>query len=150
MQDKTDIKFALDVAKKFKHVFLCTETFRIPNVSTSNLEKLKEAQNIVMLPNTTINKIILEENQLKAVELSSYSTVTCSAIFVKTKSTPEIDFIPNSLIQRTDTSLLVTDTSSESLLVPKFYATGNCASKSTKQMFINMINNIKKDFEEVI
>lgn len=149
-KDKSDAKFTLDVAKKFKHVFLCTETFQIPDVSTSNLKKLQEAPNIVMLPNTAVNKIILEEDQLKAVELTNYSTVTCSAIFVKTKSTPEIDFIPKNLVQRTDDNFLVTDAANESLVVPKFYATGNCAVKSTKQMFINMINAIKKDFEEVI
>ncbi len=149
-KDKTDAKFALDVAKKFKHVFLCTDTFQLPDLTACTAKKLQETANIVSLPNTSINKVILEDGQLKAAELTSYSVVTCSAIFVKTKSEPEVNFIPKNLITRNKDGFLETSTSGESLLVPKIFATGNCATKNTKQTFINLINTIKKDFEEVI
>lgn len=145
-QKNSDIKFALEVAKKFKHVYFCTEQFSIAGATQANLKKLKEVSNLVILPNTSIIKFNTSEGLLKSVDLSNYSTITCSAIFVKTASSPETGFVAKKLIQKNDLGYLETDLKAESTLVPKCYAIGNCCAKSNKKMFAAMIENVKKDF----
>lgn len=148
--NKEDAKFALEAAKKFKQVYFCTKEFEIDNLTANTKEKLQNTKNLLSLPNTLINKVTTENGQLKTVELTNYSTVTCSAICIKTKATPEVSFVPNNLIKRTINNFLETDNKCESTIVPKLFTIGTCCAKCTKQMFINMINSIKKDFEEVV
>lgn len=145
-QHNSDVKFALTVAKKYKHVYLCTEKLTLENITPANVKKLAEAKNIITLPNTSILKIIAPEGVLQTVELDNYSTVTCAAIYVKTSATPEVNFIPTKLIQRDETNHLVVADNAESLLVPKCFAIGNCAKKSTKRMSQLMVEAILKDF----
>ena len=78
--------------------------------------------------------------------MDNYSTLTCSAIFVKTKASPETGFIPNNLISRDIDGYLVTSKQLESTLVPKCFATGNCVRKSTKKMNLDMVDAILADF----
>lgn len=140
-----DVKFAIAVAKKFKYVYFCTESLT-PNITDKNIQKLINIENLVVLPNTSIVKFSVTDNILSSVELSSYSTLTCSAIFVKTKATPETSFISNKLISKDEAGYIKTTNISQSLLVPKCFAIGNCTSKSTKKMRDLMIENILTDF----
>lgn len=145
-QTNVDAKFALAVAKKFRHVYLCTEQLGIKDITPANQRKLNETKNLVMLPNTSITKVCLSEGALKSVELSNYSVLTCSAVFVKTDSTPETTFVSNKLIVKTETGHLETNNRAESMLVPKCFAVGNCCKKYTKKIQQQMIDYIKADF----
>lgn len=147
-KSNTDVTLALKVAKKFKQVYLCSETFKLKNVTSANIKKLAETDNILVLPNTSITKALIQDNQLKSVELTNYSNITCSAIFVKTPSKPEISFIPTILIDLNKEGYIKTTSKSESTKVPKCFAIGNCAEKSTKKMFLNMLETILLDFKE--
>jgi len=144
-QSNSDVKFALAVAKKYKHVYLCTENLTIENITPANVKKLTETKNIVALPNTTIVKAILQDDLLSNVELSNYSTVTCSAIFIKTAATPETDFVSDKFISK-EAGYLKTTNVGQSLLVPNCFAVGNCACKSTKRMSQFIIEEVLKDF----
>lgn len=110
------------------------------------MEKLANTENLVILPNTNIAKFKAKENTLNTVELDNYSTLTCSAIFIKTKSVPEVFFIPNNIINRDENGYLITSKSLESILVPKCYAVGNCVRKNTEKMTSAMVEAILKDF----
>jgi thioredoxin reductase len=144
--DNSDAKFALEVAKKYKHVYLCNKSISFEGLTPANEKKLNEASNIVVLPNTSVVKFLAEEDSLKKVELDSYSTINCSAIFVKTQATPETLFVSDKLIVKDDKGYLMTTNISQSSLVPKCFAIGSCASKSTKKMFEAMIENILNYF----
>ena len=145
-QQNSDVKFALDVAKKYKQVYFCTDKLTIDNITAANEKKLAEAENIVVLPNTSLLKAIVSDGLLQEVELDNYSTLTCSAIYVKTEATPEVTFISDKLIKKTISGHLEVSDVAESSIIPKCYAIGNCAKKSTKKMSQAMIEEILKDF----
>ena len=140
-----DAKFALAVAKKYKQVYFCTDFFNILDITASNQKKLKEASNIVVLPNTSIVKFQTTNNTLHTVELDNYSTVTCSAVYVKTEAKPETSFVSNIFSKDSD-GYLITTNISQSLLVPKCFAVGNCAAKSSQKMKTAMMETILNDF----
>lgn len=140
-----DAKFALAVSKKYKHVYLCSDTISLSTTESTN-KKLMAAKNIVILPNARVIKVTKTEKDLLSVELDNYSTVTCANIFIKTPTTPDTDFVPEKLVSKTLTGHLEVDTVLQSLVVPKCYAIGNCASKCTNKMKESMFNNILKDF----
>jgi len=142
----SEVKFAIDVAKKYKQVYLCTKDITINNITEANLKKLAGTENLVVLPNTSVIKVIIKENMLQKVELDNYSTLNCSAIFVKTAATPDVDFITEKLIKRDEFGYLITSHAAESTLVPKCFAVGNCAQKCTKTMMQELVETILKDF----
>lgn len=143
----SDVKFALSVAKKYKQIYFCTEEFNIEGITPANSKKLSESKNIAVLPNTSISKITTSDGKLAVVELSNYSTVNCSAIYVKTESTPETSFVSDKLISKDAEGYIKTTDISQSLLVPKCFAIGNCTGKSTQKMRAAMIEAILSDFK---
>ena len=144
-----DVKFAISVAKKFKYVYFCTDSM-IPNITDANMSKLINVENLVILPNTNISKVMLKEGTLNSLELDNYSTLTCSAIFIKTAATPETAFISNKIIGKDSDGYLLTSKNLESSLVPKCFAIGNCVKKCTKNMNLAMIETILNDFGGVL
>jgi thioredoxin reductase len=141
-----DVKFALDVSKKYKQVYLCAKDSAIEGLTEANAKKLDEAKNIVVLPNTSVLKTISKDGVLLKVELNNYSTLNCSAIYAKTEAIPATSFISDKLVQKTEDGYLVVNENAESSLVPKLFAAGNCAQKYTKTMAQNLIDTVLKDF----
>jgi thioredoxin reductase len=144
-QHDADVKFALSVAKKYKYVYFCMESLN-SNITDKNMQKLINTENLVILPNASITKFTKVDGSLNSVELSNYSTLTCSAIFVKTQSTPETSFVSDKLIGKDEKGFLRSTNISQSLLVPKCFAIGNCACKSTQKMRNSAIEAILNDF----
>lgn len=144
--DNTAAKLALAVAKKYKQVYLCTKSITLENATVANKNKLAEASNIVLLPNTSIIRASCQDGVLVAVELDNYSTVTCSAIFVKTEAKPETTFVSDRLFSKDDSGFIKVSESAQSLLIPKCYAIGTCAIKTTKKMKTAMIEEILASF----
>ena len=144
-ENNADVRFAFAVAKKYKQVYLCTKSFDIVGITAANRKKLKDTANIVVLPNTSVSKAYLVDDQLQKVELDSYSTVTCQAIFVKTASKPETTFVSN-ICGKDTNGFLVTSADGESLLVPKCFAVGSCATKTTQKIKDKIVDSILTDF----
>ena len=148
-KNEIDISMALEVAKKYKYVYLCLNDFGtwIPEALRKKL-LLKQAANIVVLPNTHINKVASRDETLSTVELDNYSTVTCAAIYVKTEVSPDTACVsPRAgLIKANESGYFITDDKLESTLVPKCFAIGNCAQKCTKKMITNLLEAISTDF----
>lgn len=140
-----DVKLAIAVAKKYKYVYFCTESL-IPNISDVNMNKLINLENLVVLPNTTISNFLIKDGALSSLELDNYSTLSCSAIFVKTEAKPETTFVSNKLISIDTEGYLITSNCLESVIVPKCFATGSCVRKNTKKMSLALIEKILNDF----
>jgi thioredoxin reductase len=147
-QDAGAAKLAMAVAKKYKQVYLCMNSINL-NCTETIKSKLNTIDNIVLLPNATITKVHVSNNMLTAVELSNYSKITCNAIFVKTTASPDIDFIQNNIILKDTDGYCVTSENAESTIVPKCYAIGACAAKSTAKKQDAMINSIITELMEV-
>lgn len=148
-KNDADIAMALNVAKKYKYVYLCIDDFGnwISDVLRKKL-LLKQTNNLVILPNTHIKKISPKDEVLSIIELDNYSTVTCAAIYVKTDVSPDTACVParSGLIKANETGYLETDNKLESTLVPKCFAVGSCTQKCTKKMTTALIETILNDF----
>lgn len=140
-------KLALQVAKKYKQVYLCANSFTLTDITPAVNKKINSTDNVLVLPNTSIIKFHVKKDKLVSVELDNYSTVTCSAVFVKTAATPETDFVSN-IIEKSKTKYLVTDARGQSTLVPKCFAIGNCVLKNSSKLQKEIIDSILSDFKE--
>lgn len=140
-----DVKLALAVAKKYKYVYLCSDTFKL-DCTENMLKKLTTTKNIVLLPNTKLVGISTANGALKSVELDNYSSVTCSAIYAKTAVSSDTGCVSNKLIKNNEDGYLETDSKLESTLVPKCFAVGSCTQKYTKKMLNALIEAILIDF----
>ncbi len=144
-KSEEDIKLALKVVNKYKHVYICTEGMQL--CCSEKLEsKIKMCNNVVILPNTSIIDFTTTKGMLKTVELDNYSSITCTAIFLKTLAKSDTSFVSRKLIKSDENGYLETDKNSESTLVPKCFAIGNCAQKSTKKMIDAATQGILNDF----
>ena len=144
--DNSAVKFALSVAKKYKQIYLCSNEIAITDITEANRKKLEQAENIAILPNTNIVKIIVKEGVLQKVELDNYATLNCSAIYAKTDSKPDVAFVSEKLIQRDADGYLIVNENVESTLVPKCFAVGNCIKKYTKTMLPLLVESVLNDF----
>ena len=144
--DNEAAKLALSVAKKYKQVYLCTKSITLENASSANIKKIADTENILILPNTSILKVSSAKGDLNTVELDNYSTVTCSAIYVKTEAEPETSFVSDRLFNKDANGFIKVSNDAQSLLVPKCFAIGTCTTKTTKKMKTSMIENILADF----
>ena len=143
---ESDVKFALDVAKKYRQVYLCTKEINlVENISSATAKKLSKVENLAILPNTSIKKIISNNGELQKVELDNYSEITCSAIYAKTDSKPAIDFVPRNILPREYGYPVIKDNCA-SVLVPCCFVAGDCINKYTKTMEQRLIESILKDF----
>lgn len=143
---ESDVKFAIDVSKKYKQACICSKDINlVENLSAATAKKLTKAENISVLPNVSIKNVISNNDEIKKVELDNYSEVDCSAIYAKTPAKPAIEFIPNKIISREDGYPVVKD-NCESDLVPGCFVAGSCIKKYTKPMEQKLIESILKDF----
>ena len=147
---EADITMAFEVAKKYKYVYIClNEVSGKLSEAVNKKLLLKQPANIVVLPNTNIKKVSSYDETLIKVELDSYSTVLCAAIYVKTEASPDTSCITSraGLIRANEAGYLETTNKLESTLVPKCFAIGNCcAQKCTKKMINSLIEAILADF----
>lgn len=140
-----DAKLALAVAKKYKYVYLCTKSMEL-DIKEATQKKLEATENLLMLQNASITKAMFAEDSLVSVSLDSYAKITCNAIFAITTPAPETSFVSDKLISKDENGYLKTTDIAQSLFVPKCFAIGNCACKSTKKMHTAMIESVLKDF----
>lgn len=149
IRNEADITLAFDVAKKYKYVYFCLDEFdgKIADAINKKLTS-KQSSNIVVLPNTHINKVSNYDETLLKVDLDNYSTVLCAAIFVKTEVSPDTSCVPPraGLIKTNELGYFETTDELESTLVPKCFAVGTCTQKCTKKMMNSLVETILTDF----
>ena len=143
-KDTADVKLALAVAKKYKYVYLCCDVMEL-ELTEPVRKKLESTDNIIIIQNASIAKASYEDELITSVTLDNYAKITCNAIFAITKTTPETEFISEKLISK-ENGYLKTTCTAQSTLVPKCFAIGNCACKSTKKMQTAMVEAVLNDF----
>lgn len=143
---ESDAKLAVEVAKKYKHAYICTKELNLTeSLSAATAKKLNKAENITVLHNASIKNTISDSGVLQMVELDNYSEIACSAIYLKNDSAPAIDFIPRKIISRDGAYPIVRD-NCESYLVPGCFVVGTCLKKYTKAMEQKIVESILRDF----
>jgi thioredoxin reductase len=142
----SEAKMAIELAKKYRQVYLCTKAVDITeSMTATTAKKLAKVENLAILPNTSIQKVTPDKGALQKVELDNYSEVNCTAIYTKTAANPAIDFIPRKILPKENKYPIVKD-NCESSLVPRCFAAGSCLKKYTKTMEQKLIDTILKDF----
>lgn len=142
---EADAKLALAVAKKYKYVYLCAESMSL-EASEATRKKVDASENILVLSNASLKKATFADGILASVSLDNYSNITCNAIFAQTPSKPATAFVSDKLITKDEFGYLKTSSISQSLLVPKCFAIGNCVNKSTKKMQQALVEAVLSDF----
>ena len=116
-----DLKLALAVAKKYKYVYLCTESIDIV-VNESLDKKLSSTENLLILRNSSIAKTTFEDNILTGITLDNYTKLTCNSIFAITEAMPETEFIPENIISKENGYLKTTNAEAEIIGFVEGYA----------------------------
>lgn len=144
--DTETVKLALEVAKKYKQVYLCLKQITFKDITPTLLRKINQADNIAVLPNTELLKVTRIDDLLYSAELSNYATITCHGIFIKTEYRPETSFISDKIIKKDELGYCLTNAQGESTLVPKCFAIGHCAKKPSIAKERQVIEQLLKDF----
>lgn len=143
----SDAKMAISVAKKYNLVYLCINTTDLIDcVSAGSAAKLNKLKNLMVIPNTSVKDVVLDENlAIQKIKLDNYTELECAAIFTSTASKPAIDFMPTNILPR-ENGYPVVSSACESTVVPSCFVAGDCLKKYTKTMEQKIIESIMKDF----
>ena len=139
-----DIKLALSVAKKYKYVYLCTDSVEVATNDSLD-KKLNSVENLLIIKNASIAKTTFEDDVLTSVTLDNYAKITCNSIFAITEYTPETEFISEKFINK-ENGYMRTTGAGQSLIVPKLFAIGSCACNNTKKVQAAMVEAILNNF----
>lgn len=127
------VNFALSMAKKFRYVFLCSSVFDL-ECDAKLLKKLDLMTNIVHLPNCTIiSSKNNKEGKLSEVTLSTYDTITCSALVFALGRVPDVSGIDPKMVELDAEKYIKTNMQHQSTKVTNIYAIGECTRHNTKR-----------------
>ncbi|MBO5423990.1 MAG: FAD-dependent oxidoreductase [Lachnospiraceae bacterium] len=142
-------KMALELKSKFKHIYLCTSDFE-PSYHYQTNRKLDAAANIARLPGCEIVSWEGKAGELQKVTLSTYSTITCKALYVDVGRIPDLSGFPNNrfrLFTINEEGKINTDEKCRSI-VPTIYAIGSVSSSYNIDKERALVNTIKKEFKK--
>lgn len=143
--DTSAVDYALDLAKKFRYVYLCSNTFELA-CDKRHLIKLNNQKNIVHLPGCNIVSCRNDkEGKIAEVYLDTYDTIRASALVMSLGRTPSVPaFLKRFINIDSDGSVAVT-LNNESTKVPGVYALGAVIKQPNKKDISKVVNilNIK-------
>ena len=112
------------------------EGFRADAVT---VEKVKNTPNISMMLNCVVEEVLGEEKVtgaiLKNVKTQEKTTLTCDGIFVAVGAVPQTAWLKNSLVQLTESGLLVVD-GHQRTNVAGIYGAGDCTEPEFRQAIV--------------
>lgn len=131
--DSSAATYAIKLAKKFKYVYICSDTLEL-KCTPALLKKLTETSNIVHLPNCHIINCKNDSNgKLQEITLDTYDTIRCSTLVVAIGRTPEIPGFNKRMIKLDDKGCATINADGATAVIPTLYAVGACATKNSKQ-----------------
>lgn len=135
------LRYALDISKKFRYVYVCSDSFELQGTEKQKA-RLEACKNVVVLPGTKLVNVVTKNGTLQTVELDTYSTITCSAIYADTPLMPNVKGVPNRFFQQTTEKFLLTSQTGESTLIPNLFATGTCCveARDVKQIYNTVLS----------
>lgn len=138
-------KYALDLAKRFGYLYLCTPSVELP-CSKKIQKKINETANIVHLPGCTITSCKNnKEGQLAEVTLDTYATIKASALIFDLGRAPDFPSFTRRYVGQTQEGFADVTLQNESKLVPKFYVIGKLCLKFTKKDLTRLAMYIESD-----
>jgi thioredoxin reductase len=134
------VNYALLLAKKFKYVYLCSETFNL-HCEAKLLKKLNDTANIVHLPNCHIVSCKnAKDGQLTEITLDTYDTINCSALVLALGRIPDVNGVSTTMIELDDERYVKINTQHQTTKVNNIYAIGECTRHNTKRSITTVGN----------
>lgn len=141
-------KMALALKNKFKYVYLCTSDFE-PVYHYQTKRKLDATKNIAQLPGCEIVSWEAKAGELQKVNLSTYATITCKALYVDVGRVPDLSGFPSNrfrLFTVNNEGYINTDENCRTV-VPNIYAIGAVSASYNLDKEKAIINAIKKEYK---
>ena len=136
------VTYALSLAKKFKYVYLCSNTVEL-ECENKYIKKLENVANIVHLPNCNVIGCKNDKDgNLVEVLLDTYSSIRCSTLVMSLGRTPDSPGISKRMVEVDSNGYIVTKEFNATTLVPKIYAVGTCTRSSTKNRLLPVVNHL--------
>mgnify|MGYP003293980916 CR=1 FL=1 len=134
--------YALTLAKKFKYVYLCSNSVEL-DCDAKYIKKLENVANIVHLPNCNVLGCKNDKDgKLVEVQLDTYSSIRCSALIMSLGRMPDNSGLSNRMISVDSEGYIVTKEFNTTTIVPKIYAIGTCTRGGTKNRLGPVINHL--------
>ena len=136
----TTVSTAVDLAKHFKQVYVCSPnmTFRLGNKIKEKIAKLK---NIKIFNNCTVVDYDLVDNKLVTVTLDTYAKLDCSKLVIISQRKPDIPPAFSRVCQVDEKGAIMVDQIGRTNL-KNIYALGGCANHYNATALDNVIENI--------
>lgn len=134
------VAFALELAKRFKYVYLCSSTFEL-DCDARLVKKLNDMANIVHLPNCNIaSSKNNKEGKLVEITLDTYDTINCSALVLALGRKPCVDGIDPKMVELDEDGYIEINARHQTTKVPNVYAIGECTKHNTKRSIATVGN----------
>jgi thioredoxin reductase len=138
------ITFALDLAKKFRYVYLCSQDYE-PQGSKSLLRKLSETPNIVHLPGCSVSQCKNDRNGMLAeVCLDTYESIKTNTFVASTPRTPDLPAFTKKFVEVLDSGHADVTQNFESKLVPGVFFIGSLVPKMSKKQLLDFAEFLKE------
>jgi thioredoxin reductase len=141
-KDNLAASYALKLAKKFKHVYICSNSL-VLECDTKLINKIENIANILHLPNCSIIACKNDkEGKLIEAQLDTYSSIKCDTIVMSLGRQPEVSGISKRMIEVDSNGFIKTKAFNETTKVPNIFAIGSCVSHSTAHSTTAALNHI--------
>ena len=135
-------EYALSISKKFKYVYLCSDSVEL-ECESKYIKKLENTANIVHLPNCNVVGCKNDKDgNLTEVQLDTYSSIRCSALIMSLGRTPDNSGLSKRMISTDSNGYILTKEFNTTTIVPTIYAIGTCTKGSSKNRLLPTINHI--------
>jgi thioredoxin reductase len=140
--DNLAASYALALAKKFKYVYLCSNSVEL-NCDAKCIKKLENVANIVHLPNCNVLGCKNDKDgKLVEVQLDTYSSIRCSALVMSLGRIPDNPGLSKRMIEVDSNGYVITKGFNVTTIVPNIYAVGTCTKGGTKTRLVSVINHL--------
>ena len=140
--DNLAVNYALTLSKKFKYVYLCSNTVEL-QCDSKYLKKLENIANIVHLPNCNIIGCKNDKDgNLTEVQLDTYSSIRCTALVMSLGRAPDNSGLSKRMIETDEKGYIITKGFNTTTIVPRIYAIGTCTRSSTKNRLGPVVNHL--------
>lgn len=140
--DSLAVSYALKLSKKFKYIYLCSNSL-VLNCDSKLITKVENIANIVHLPNCNITACKNnKEGNLIEVQLDTYSSIKCSALVMSLGRSPETPGISKKMIELDVDGFVKTKAFNETTKVPNIFAVGDCTRHASSHSTTLTLNHI--------
>jgi thioredoxin reductase len=143
-KDNTAATYAISLSKKFKYVYLCSDSLEL-ECDNKYLKKIENIANIVCLPNCNIIACKNDkEGNLVEVQLDTYSSIRCNALVMSLGRMPEKVCIDKRMLKTDSDGFIIVKENNETTEIPNIFAIGTCTKNPTKAKITAVANTIIK------